>query len=154
MTTTASTTPRARSGHGRKPSQGAALVVSFLLIGGGILGFIPGIVPHLGGITFAGPYSTAFVFGVFQTNVLMNVVYILFGLAGLGAAARGLTATLYILGMSSFFFVLFLYALLFGNSAYPGNIFAMNINDFGFLIGFAAALAIVALATSPLALEQ
>jgi hypothetical protein len=154
MTTTATTAPRTRASNGRKPSQGAAVVVSLFLIVAGILGFIPGIVPHLGDIRFVGPDSNAFVFNVFQTSILLNIVYIVLGLAGLGASRKSFSATGYILGMAFMFFVLFVYALMFGNSSYPGNIFAMNLADFSFLIGFSVAMVILGLATSPLALEQ
>ncbi|RKR75759.1 DUF4383 domain-containing protein [Frondihabitans australicus] len=134
------------------PAQIAAIVVSVFLIVIGIIGFIPGIVPHLDQITFAGPYSGAFVFNVFQTSVLQNIVHIVFGLAGFGAVGKRANATKYIAGMSFLFGCLWMYGLLFGNSTFGGNIFPFNPADFSFNIGLSIALGITALATSQLAL--
>lgn len=146
------TATRARSVTARGPAQIAALVVAILLIVKGVIGFMPGVTTGMGDITFAGPFSGAFLFNVFQTSVLQNVVHIVFGLAGLGAIGRRKNATLYMAGMSFLFAVLWLYGLLFGNSDFGGNIFPFNPADFSFNIGFSIAVGITALATSQLAL--
>jgi uncharacterized membrane protein YiaA len=152
MTTASTPYTRVRKATAKGPAQIAAAVVAVFLIVIGIIGFIPGIVPHLDQITFAGPYSGAFVFNVFQTSILQNIVHIVFGLAGLGAIGRRKNATLYMAGMSFLFVCLWLYGLLFGNSDFGGNIFPFNPADFSFNIGFAVAVGITALATSQLAL--
>lgn len=146
------TASRARKANAKGPAQYAALVVAIFLIVIGIIGFIPGIVPHLDQITFAGPYSGAFVFNIFQTSILQNIVHIVFGLAGLGAIGRRKNATLYMAGMSFMFIVLWLYGLLFGNSDFGGNIFPFNPADFSFNIGLSVAIGLTALSTSQLAL--
>ncbi len=149
---TTATTTRVRPATAKGPAQIAATVVAIFLIVVGVVGFIPGITTSLGKITFAGPYSGAFILNVFQTSVLQNVVHIVLGLAGFGAIGRRANATKYIAGMSFLFGVLWLYGLLFGNSDFGGNIFPFNPADFSFNIGLSVALGITALATSQLAL--
>ncbi|GAA4266107.1 DUF4383 domain-containing protein [Frondihabitans peucedani] len=143
---------KVRYGYAKGPAQIAALVVAILLLVTGILGFIPGVTTDLGDITFAGPYSGAHLLGVFQTSVLRNSVWILMGLIGLGAPVKRLGATLYMSGMAGFFFTLFLYDLLFGNSDFGGNIFSSNVPDFALDFCYGLAFAITALSTSQIAL--
>lgn len=150
MTTT--TTTRARTSHSAGPAQVSTTVVAVLLVAFGIVGFIPGITTGVSQLTFGGPYSGAYIFDVFQTSVLQNVIHIIMGLAGLGAARGRLTSTLYLAGTGSLFGVFWLYGLMFGNSTYPGNIFPFNLADFSLNIAMAFALIILAAATSQLAL--
>lgn len=143
---------KVRYGYAKGPAQIAALVVAILLIVTGVLGFIPGVTTHLGDITFAGPYSGAHIFDVFQTSVLRNSVWILMGLIGLTAPKFRLVSTLYIAGMAGFFMTLWLYDVLFGNSDFGGNIFSSNLADFSLDFCYGLAFGITALATSQIAL--
>ncbi|BDZ48745.1 membrane protein [Frondihabitans sucicola] len=143
---------KVRYGYAKGPAQVAALVVALLLLLTGILGFIPGVTTHLGDITFAGPYSGAHIFNIFQTSVLRNAVWILFGLIGLGAPRVRLGATLYMAGMAGLFMTLWLYDILFGNSDFGGNIFSSNLADFSLDFCYGLAFGITALATSQIAL--
>ena len=143
---------KVRYGYAKGPAQVAALVVAILLIVIGVLGFIPGVTTHLGEITFAGPWSGAHIFNVFQTSVLRNAVWIFFGLVGLGAPTIRLGSTLYMVAMAGLSMTLWLYDLLFGQHGFPGNIFSSNIPDFALDFCLGAAFAITALATSQIAL--
>jgi flagellar biosynthesis protein FliQ len=143
---------KVRYGYAKGPAQVAALVVALLLVVIGVLGFIPGITTGLGSITFAGPWSGAHIFDIFQTSVLRNVVWIFFGLAGLAAPKVRLGSTLYITAMAGLSFTLWFYGLLFGERGFPGNIFSSNLSDFGLDFSLGLAFAITALATSQLAL--
>ncbi|ROQ37148.1 uncharacterized protein DUF4383 [Frondihabitans sp. PhB188] len=146
------TAPRIRYGYAAGPAQVCALVVGLLLLVLGILGFIPGVTTDLGTITFASPDSHAMIFGLFQTTVLRNVLFIIVGLAGLGAPRSRAGATLYIVGAGGFLMTLWLYNLLFGNSDFGGNIFSANLNDFALDFCLGLAILIAALATSQFAL--
>lgn len=143
---------KVRYGYAKGPAQVAALVVALIFLLLGILGFIPGVTQHLGDITFGGPYSGAMLFGVFQTSVLRNLVWILIGLAGLGAPRTRGGATKYIAGAAMFSFVLWLYGVLFGNSDFAGNIFPSNLADFALDFCLGLAFLLTAVGTSQIAL--
>ena len=51
-----------------------------------ILGFIPGITSRHEDLAFAGRGSRAQLLGIFQVSILLNLVHLLFGIAGLAAA--------------------------------------------------------------------
>jgi hypothetical protein len=154
MTTVTTYAPGAkvRYGYAKGPAQVAALVVALLLLVIGILGFIPGVTTHLGEITFAGPWSGAHMFNIFQTSVLRNAVWIFFGLIGLAAPRVRLGATLYIVAVAGLSLTIWLYDLLFGQHGFPGNIFSSNYADFSLDFCLGLAFGITALATSQLAL--
>lgn len=143
---------KVRYGYAKGPAQVAALVVALFLLISGILGFIPGVTTHLGEITFAGPWSGAHIFNIFQTSVLRNCVWIFFGLIGLGAPRVRLGSTLYIVSVSGLSMTLWLYDLLFGQHGFPGNIFSSNLPDFSLDFCLGLAFGITALATSQIAM--
>jgi hypothetical protein len=45
----------------------------------GLLGFVPGITTHYGELAFAGQSSAAMLFGIFRVSILLNLVYVIFG---------------------------------------------------------------------------
>ncbi|MFE2752744.1 DUF4383 domain-containing protein [Actinosynnema sp. NPDC059335] len=93
------TTSTERVGARRRPVQGLSLFVGVVFLLVGILGFVPGVTGDLGGIGFAGPHSEAMLFGVFQVSVLHNIVHLLFGVAGIAAAAtRGAARAFLVVG--------------------------------------------------------
>lgn len=59
----------------------------FVLVG--VLGFVPGITQQYDALSFAGHESGAELLGLFQVSVLHNAVHLLFGVAGLALARRG-----------------------------------------------------------------
>ena len=79
----------ARSGavRYRTPIQELALLVGLGFVAAGVAGFIPGLTPHYGDLSFAGHGSDAKLFGVFQVSVLHNLVHLLLGVAGAGGSA-------------------------------------------------------------------
>ena len=87
-----------------------AVGIVFLLVG--VLGFIPGITTSYDTMTFADHESDAQLLGLFQVNILHNIVHLLFGVAGLLAArAHGLSRS-YLVGGGALYLVLFLYGLI------------------------------------------
>ena len=82
----------------RSPLQSIALLGGIALIALGILGFIPGVTSHEGDISFAGHGSAAKFIGVFQVSVLLNLLHILIGLAGVALARTAPGARQYLLG--------------------------------------------------------
>ncbi|RFU39164.1 DUF4383 domain-containing protein [Actinomadura logoneensis] len=89
----------------------AALVVGAVFLVVGILGFIPGITTHYGGMKFAGHMSEAKLLGLFNVSILHNIVHLLFGLAGIALARNPVTARGYLLGGGVIYLVLWLYGL-------------------------------------------
>ncbi|GAA4668571.1 DUF4383 domain-containing protein [Frondihabitans cladoniiphilus] len=135
------------------PAQGAATVVGILMVVFGILGFIPGVTQHLGEIHFIGPSSTSFIFNIFQNSIFSNIVWIVFGLIGLGAARApfSLAATGYLLGFGMVFLVIWLYGLAFMD--WGGNFFPFNLADQSLNVGLGFALLLTGAATSQLAMK-
>lgn len=64
------------------PERIAATAVAAIFLLVGILGFLPWVTTGYGGMTFAGPHSTAMLFGIFHVSILHNVVHLLFGVVG------------------------------------------------------------------------
>ncbi|GAA2264110.1 DUF4383 domain-containing protein [Glycomyces scopariae] len=56
--------------------------VSWVFLVIGVMGFVPLFTSDFSGLAFAGPDSTAELFGVFATSVLANLVHLLFGVLG------------------------------------------------------------------------
>ncbi len=95
----------------RSPLQVAALAVGgvFLLVG--ILGFIPGITTNYDTMGFVGHESEAKLLGIFQVNILHNVVHLLFGVLGLAAAKAWESSRLFLVGGGAVYLVLWVYGL-------------------------------------------
>jgi hypothetical protein len=100
--------------RGRTDIQRAALLfgVIFLLVT--LVGFIPGITTDYDDLTrFDG--EGAKIFGIFGTNILENLVHLLYGVAGLLAASSWATSRLYFIGGGAVYLVVWLYGLLGGS---------------------------------------
>ena len=69
---------------GRRSSLAASAIVAL-----GVLGFVPGITTGYGQLAFAGHGSTAMLFGRFQVSVLLNLLLLAAGFAGLVLTRRG-----------------------------------------------------------------
>ena len=82
----------------------------FLLVG--IAGFIPGITTDYGDMAFAGSDSGAMLLGIFQVSILLNIVYVLFGIAGLALARSYDGARTFLIGGGVIYAVLWIYGLL------------------------------------------
>jgi arginine exporter protein ArgO len=103
-----------------------AVGATFLLVG--ILGFIPGITTNYDDITFAGDESGAKLLGIFEVSVLHNIVHLAFGVAGLVAARRGVTAAWYLLIGGLIYAVLWIYGLLIDKES-SANFVPLNTAD-------------------------
>lgn len=131
----------------RTAMQNAALVmgVIFLLIG--VAGFIPGITTNYDSMQFAGPDSEAMLLGIFEVSILHNIVHLLFGLWGIGAARSFGGSRVFLLGGGAIYALLWLYGLVISEES-DANFVPVNEADnwlhFGLavvMIGLGLALA-------------
>ena len=95
----------------RTPLQAAALVVGAVFLVVGILGFIPGITTNYDDLGFIGHESEAKLLGIFQVNIVHNIVHLLFGVLGLAAAKTWQGSRLFLVGGGAFYLVLWIYGL-------------------------------------------
>lgn len=112
----------------RSTVQSAALLVGILLFAVGVLGFVPGITTHYGDLSFAGHDSGAKLFGIFQTSILHNVVYLVFGLVGIAMARSWEGARTFLIAGGTIYLVLFVYGLL-AHGASGWNFIPVNSAD-------------------------
>lgn len=105
--------------HVRSASMGMGVV--FLLMG--ILGLIPGITTQYDSMAFASG-SEAMLLGAFQVSVLLNLVYLAMGAAGIWMSRGVLSARNFLIGSGVVLLVMWLYGLIVGDSA--ANILATN----------------------------
>ena len=112
----------------RSPVQVAALAVGAVFLLVGILGFIPGITTNFGDMNFIGHDSEAKLLGIFQVNVVHNIVHLLFGVLGLAAARAWESSRLFLIGGGVVYLVLWLYGIVidFGSQA---NFVSLNTAD-------------------------
>src|SRR5690606_28195748 len=95
----------------RTPVQQAAFIAGFVFLIVGILGFIPGITSDYDTMEFAGHESRAMLLGVFQVSILHNIVHLLFGVAGLAAARKAMSARYFLAIGGLVYLVLWVYGL-------------------------------------------
>ena len=95
----------------RHPVQLAALAVGAVFLLVGILGFIPGITTDYDTMNFAGHDSEAKLLGIFQVNVLQNIVHLLFGVAGLALARTAVHSRAYLIGGGIVYLALWIFGL-------------------------------------------
>jgi len=105
----------------RSTLQTLTLVFGVVFGAVGILGFIPGITTHLGDLSFAGSDSGAKLFGLFQVSILHNIVYLLFGAAGLLAYRSFDASRLYLVGGGVIYLALFVLGIFGGADWIPAN---------------------------------
>jgi hypothetical protein len=94
------------------PLQDLVLLVSLALVLVGIAGFIPGITTHYSDLEFAGNGSGAELFGTFQVSILLNLLHLLLGLAGLALARTADGARAFLIGGGLLNLLLALYGVL------------------------------------------
>lgn len=95
----------------------------FLLLG--FLGFVPGITTHYGDLGLGGKASTALLFGIFRVSILLNAVYLIFGVAGVLQARSAVSARNYLVTGGAIFGVLWLYGLVIDRDG-SSNLLAVN----------------------------
>jgi hypothetical protein len=132
----------------RSPIQSAALVVGLVLLLVGILGFIPGITSNYDELKFAGHNSDAQLLGLFDTSILLNLVYLLLGVAGLALARTYEGARSYLIGGGVIYLALFLYGAIWGADESSANFIPVNWADnvLNLVLGTGMILAGLALA--------
>jgi hypothetical protein len=108
----------------RTPLQTAALAVGAVFTLTGIAGFIPGITTNYDDLSFAGDQG-AKLLGLFEVNVLHNLVHLAFGVAGLALARTFAGARTYLVGGGAVYFVVFLYGLVVDKDS-SANFIALN----------------------------
>jgi arginine exporter protein ArgO len=112
----------------RAPLQMAAMAVGGVFLVVGILGFIPGITTNYDTMTFASHDSDAKLLGIFQVNVLHNIVHLIFGVIGLVAARAFDTSRLFLIGGGVIYAVLWIYGLVIDFDS-GANFVALNTAD-------------------------
>jgi Domain of unknown function (DUF4383) len=93
-------------------AESLAGLTGIALVALGVLGFVPGTVQSYGELAWWKSGSRAELFDVFQTSILLNLVHIGLGVAGLVAARRWTTARLYLAIGGAATFGLGIYGLL------------------------------------------
>ncbi|PXY31283.1 DUF4383 domain-containing protein [Prauserella muralis] len=121
------------------PVQMAALVVGGVFLIVGVLGFIPGVTTNYDGMEFAGPDSTAMLFGVFMVSILHNIVHLLFGVAGLALARTATAATAFLVGGGVVYLALWLYGLFVAENS-AANFVPLNNADDWLHLGLAVGM--------------
>jgi hypothetical protein len=122
---------------GRPPVSRIAAAVGavFLLIG--ILGFIPGVTTDYGDLQVVGHESGAHLLGLFRTSVLLNLVHLSFGVAGLALARTVAGARVFLVGGGAYYLLLWLYGLVVDHES-TANFWPLNNFDdwFHLVAGF------------------
>ncbi|MFI9011084.1 DUF4383 domain-containing protein [Actinosynnema sp. NPDC053489] len=141
------TTSTDRVGTRRRPVQALSLLVGVVFLLVGVLGFVPGLTRDLGDIGFAGPHSGAMLFGVFQVSVLHNVLHLLFGVAGVLAAATRGAARAFLVAGGFAYLLLWIYGSVvhsIGHGDGPANFAPLNPADNLLHLGLGAGMIILA----------
>jgi hypothetical protein len=125
MTDTAHLAPETRQGA---PVQAAAVLVGFIFVLVGVLGFVPGATTDHDALHAAGHTSRAELFGIFQVSVLHNVVHLVFGAAGIALARTARSARTFLVGGGAAYLVLWLYGVVVDASS-PANFVPLNPAD-------------------------
>jgi len=100
---------------GRRPRsamQKAALTMGVVFLLFGVLGFVPGVTTQYDTMGAAGHESMAMLLGLFMVSVLHNIVHLLFGVVGVGAARTYTAARGYLLFGGLIYAVLWIYGLI------------------------------------------
>jgi hypothetical protein len=128
-------------GEGTTKAQKWSLVMGIIFLAAGILGFIPGITVDYDDMTFAGR-DGASLLGIFDVNVVHNIVHLLFGVLGLAAAKAHSSARTYLIGSGIAYIALFVFGLIVDQRDTAWNFVAINSSDNWLHLGLAAALLI------------
>ena len=93
--------------------------IVFLLVG--ILGFIPGITTNFDDMNLIGHDSEAKLLGIFQVNVVHNIVHLLFGIVGLALSRTWDGARTFRIGGGVVYRLLWILGLVGGAEWIPAN---------------------------------
>lgn len=153
MSITGERSPTSRSYPHDEPSHRGAMVaitagILFVLVGA--LGFIPGATKHIAfkaGERFSGTGSHAMLFGIFQTSVLANLIFLAVGLIAAVSSFFVLTTRLFFFVGAVFFAFLAIYGFSIDLSS-SANFLPMNTAASFLHAGIAVVLLITGLAVS------
>ncbi len=112
----------------RTPLQLAALVVGAVFLLVGVLGFVPGITTSYDTMQLVGHESEAKLLGIFQVNILHNIVHLLFGVVGVPASRTWGGARAFLLYGGAIYLVLWIYGLVIDLDS-PANFVSLNTAD-------------------------
>lgn len=129
----------------RSPIQMAALAVGAVFLLVGILGFVPGITTNFGDIEFLGHESSAKLLGLFQVNILHNLVHALFGIFGVVLARTPFRARNYLIVGGAVYLILWLYGLVIDLDT-VWNFVALNTADNWLHVGLGAGMIVLGVA--------
>ncbi len=104
--------PNGHASTGRSAVQRAALAVGAVFLLLGVLGFVPGVTRNLWSMSLVGHRSGALLLGVFQVSILLNLMHLAFGVAGVWLARTMSGAHRYLLLGGAFYLVLFVYGMI------------------------------------------
>ncbi len=130
--------PSAKPGTLTQIQRGARLIgVVFALIG--LLGFVPGLTQPYAELTFATTSSKALLLGIFQVSVLLNLVHLAFGAAGILMSRSALQARAFLFWGGIVYAVFFFYGILVPQPS-AGNVVPFNAPDNALHIGLAVVM--------------
>ena len=112
----------------RSTVRSAALGVGVVFLIVGILGFVPGITQDLDTITFADHESQAKLLGLFQVNILHNIVHLLFGVIGVAMARTAVNARNFLIYGGIIYLVLLIYGMVVDLDG-SANFVSLNVAD-------------------------
>ncbi|NLU63737.1 DUF4383 domain-containing protein [Rhodococcus sp. HNM0563] len=127
----------------RRRVQGYALVVAFVFLIIGVLGFVPGLTSNYGTILHVGADSQAHLLGFFQVSVVHNVVHLTFGGAGVLAARRLVWSRIYLVAGGCIYVALAVYGMLIDHHS-VANVLPVNNADNWLHIALGAVMVLLA----------
>ena len=113
----------------------------------GVAGFIPGLVQQYGELRWWRTGSSGELFDVFQTSILLNLLHVGFGAAGLVAARTAATSRAYLDGGGVVCFALGIYGLLIDRLG-DSNVVPLDRADVWLHIGLGVAMVYAGLAAA------
>ena len=125
----------------RSPVQAASLIVGAMFVVVGVAGFIPGITTDYDQLTTFDDEG-AKLLGIFGTNILENVVHLLFGVAGLAAASSWAASKNYFVWGGVIYLAVWLYGLLIPERDSGWNF--MGLNDAAHWLHFVLGVTLIA----------
>ncbi len=127
----------------RTDIQTAALLFGIVFLLVTLVGFIPGITTDYDDLTrFDG--EGAKIFGIFGTNILENIVHLLYGVAGLAAASSWAASKNYFIWGGAVYLVVWLYGLL-GGSDEDSSANFLGLNSAADWLHFILGVAMIAI---------
>lgn len=123
----------------KSPVQVGALLVGIVFLAVGVLGFVPGITTSYGDMNFIGEGSEAKLLGLFQVNVVHNIVHLLFGIVGIALTRTWGGARTFLIGGGIVYGVLWIYGVVIDLGS-EANFVSINTADNWLHLGLSAGM--------------